>query len=84
MIYSDTATERLVNMARRSGPSPIVRWLKAAWLQIGPASAKAPPTRDRVREAAKLRTWATDVQRSDPRFAEDLFAAADRHEAMAT
>lgn len=84
MIYSDTATERLANIARRSGPSPIGRWLEAAWLHLGPASAKERPTRNRVRESAELRTWATYVQRTNPRFAEDLFAAADRHEAMAS
>jgi len=83
MIYSDTATERLADIARRSGPSPIGRWAKAAWQQLAPASAKALPTRDRVREAAELRVWATYVERANPSFADDLFAAADRHEAIA-
>lgn len=84
MIYSDTATERLATIARRSGPSPIGRWFEAAWMHLGPASAKERPTRDRVHEAAELRTWATYVQRTNPSFAEDLLAAADRHETMAS
>lgn len=32
-------------------------------------------------EAEALRSFAATVQRSDPEFARDLFAAADRHEA---
>jgi hypothetical protein len=31
-------------------------------------------------EAEQLRTYAADIQSQDPDFAQDLFAAADRHE----
>jgi hypothetical protein len=31
-------------------------------------------------EAEALRTYAADIQSQDPNFAQDLFAAADRHE----
>jgi hypothetical protein len=31
-------------------------------------------------EAEALRTYAADIQAQDPNFAQDLFAAADRHE----
>ncbi len=34
----------------------------------------------RTEEAAEVRTLAQSVRVSDPRFAQDLFAAADRHE----
>jgi hypothetical protein len=34
----------------------------------------------RVREASQVRRLAQQVMRDDPRFAADLFAAADRHE----
>ncbi len=34
-------------------------------------------------EAEQLRTFAADVQAQDPDFAQDLFAAADRHEIAA-
>ena len=82
MIYTDTATERLVNDADRSRPSPIGSWLNAARLSLAPTGVEAPATRDRAREAATLRTWATQVRQTEPCFADDLFAAADRHEAQ--
>lgn len=34
----------------------------------------------RFEEAEKLRAMACDLQSSDPTFAQDLYAAADRHE----
>lgn len=34
----------------------------------------------RVAEAAALRAYAHDIAPGDPRFAADLYAAADRHE----
>lgn len=34
----------------------------------------------RIREAARVRTFAQQIMAQDPRFASDLFAAADRHE----
>lgn len=82
MIYTDTAAERLANIAAHSRPSPIGNWLEAARRRLAPA--KAPPSRDRAREAAELRDWAVRVRQSNPRFADDLFAAAHRHEAMET
>lgn len=35
---------------------------------------------DRLREASEVRTYAQAMMAQDPRFAADLFAAADRHE----
>jgi hypothetical protein len=80
MIYSNIAADRHANIAVHAGPSPLGAWLKSNLARLMSASAKAPLPRDRVREAAELRTWAACVQRTDPRFAADLFAAADRHE----
>jgi hypothetical protein len=82
MNNSSIATERYANIAVHAGPSPLGAWLKATLVRLVSATAKPPPPRDRVREAAELRTWAAHVQHTDPRFAADLFAAADRHEAM--
>ena len=82
MIYTDTASECIARNGVHSRPSPIGRWLKSALLRLVSAPTEAPPRRDRVREATELRAWATEVRRTDPRFAADLFAAADRHEAM--
>jgi hypothetical protein len=44
------------------------------------ASRPATPHQTRVQEAEAVREYAYSVQRSDPRFAADLYAAADRHE----
>ena len=47
------------------------------------ASLQPQPTvkpSSRSEEAAELRRYATRVARHDPRYAADLFAAADRHE----
>jgi hypothetical protein len=38
------------------------------------------PTLTAFEEAEALRTYAADIQSQDPNFAQDLFAAADRHE----
>jgi len=36
---------------------------------------------ERIAEAARLRRYADSVRTLDPRFAADLYAAADRHDA---
>jgi hypothetical protein len=57
-----------------------LRSLLAGW------SAKQPtrrPIDDRAAEARRLREYAESVRSHDPRFAADLFAAADRHELQA-
>ncbi len=36
----------------------------------------------RLEQAEELRTFAASIQKSDPDFALDLFAAADRHEGL--
>ena len=38
------------------------------------------PAATRREEAEELRTFAASIQKSDPSFALELFAAADRHE----
>jgi hypothetical protein len=57
-------------------------WLRSMLRRLVAATAKGPRISHRAREAAELRQWATRVQHTDPRYAEDLFAAADRHEGM--
>ena len=52
------------------------------WLAVAPTPAAAPAPRTRVEEAAEVRELARRVQSGDPRFAADLFAAADRHERL--
>jgi len=82
MNLSTTEPNRYANLAIHAGPSPLGTWLKAALMRLmAPAPAK-PRLRNRESEAAEVRAWADVVRRTDPRFADDLFAAADRHEAM--
>lgn len=54
-----------------------VRQLFGSWF-----SARNTPARPltRFEEAEQLRAMADDVLKSDPAFAQDLYAAADRHE----
>ena len=84
MICSPTETSRFANVAMNGGPSPIGVWLMAAVKRLMAPSAKPPAPRNRVREAAEVRAWAETVRRTDPRFADDLFSAADRHETQGT
>ena len=63
--------------ANPAGATPL-QWLVAT---LRRRAAPAAP-RDRVREAAEVRALADSVRRTDRRFADDLNAAADRHEAL--
>ena len=56
-----------------------VRGLAARLFDAGTAQAPR-RTSDRAADAEQLRAFARDFVESDPAFADDLFAAADRHE----
>jgi len=45
---------------------------------VAPVAAARPLTA--YEEAEQLRTYAAEIQSKDPAFAQELFAAADRHE----
>lgn len=52
-----------------------------AWHQLVSLFAAAKPAvRSRAEEAAEVRAMARAVHATDPGFAADLYAAADRHE----
>lgn len=55
-----------------------VRQLFATWFSARTPAQARPLTR--FEEAEQLRAMADDVLQSDPAFAQDLYAAADRHE----
>ncbi len=55
-----------------------VREMFAGWFAARTATPARPLTR--FEEAEQLRAMADDVAKSDPAFAQDLYAAADRHE----
>jgi len=65
--------------------SPFSAWLKHrleqtfVWLraELPPLAVQTLSARD---EANQLRDMAADLMKSDPSFAQDLYAAADRHE----
>ena len=71
---------RFPGFATPPGPSRLLPWFDAALRLFGSRRVAAPPMRDRVREACEVRARAEKVRATDPRFAADLFAAADRHE----
>lgn len=56
--------------------------LKQRFLSKAPKPPKSPD--DLAREAAELRTMAYQYLKTDPGFAGDLFAAANRHELTAS
>ncbi len=49
---------------------------------LSPAAVQT-PVLTAFEEAEALRSYAADIQAQDPHFAQDLFAAADRHEIAA-
>ncbi|WP_296508241.1 hypothetical protein [Rhodoferax sp.] len=69
------------------GASLQALWLAAKSLVVALSQAafgtQVEDTRStRFQEAEELRTFAASIQKSDPVFALDLFAAADRHEGL--
>lgn len=82
MMFSPTESFRHAPLAAHAWPSPLGAWLAQAVRRM--VRRRRPPmpaaSGDRVREAAALRDYAMTVRDSDRRFADDLFAAADRHE----
>jgi hypothetical protein len=65
-------------------PQRGARWAAAAfvavWQGIARLFAAAPRSQSRAEEAAEVREMARRLQATDPGFAADLIAAADRHE----
>ena len=82
LIYHPTPKlHRYANLVVHSGPSPLVGWLKAMLRRLLTDPKAAPRPRNRALEAAEARALAQAMRRTDPRSADDLMAAADRHEA---
>jgi hypothetical protein len=83
MSYVTTEPTPFPAFTTPPGRSALRAWLRAGWRLVRwQAAPSAPVPRDLAREAAEVRAWAETVRRGDPRFADDLFAAADRHEAL--
>lgn len=78
-----------LQVAPRVGPAnPRGSRLAAAlfiawWRWLERLGRSAPPrARSPTQEAQEVRDMACEVQRTDPRFAAELYAAADRHERL--
>ena len=56
--------------------------LTVALWQVAFGATVVQATSVRFQEAEELRTFAASIQKTDPEFALDLFAAADRHEGL--
>ncbi len=82
MNYSTTASAQFDNIAASRGPSPLGTWLIAALRRLVSPSAATPVPNRREREAAEVRAYAQSIRGTDRRLADDLFAAADRHESL--
>ncbi len=55
----------------------------SAWNAVASLFVSAPRALTRAQEAAEVREMARHLQATDPGFASDLLAAADRHEGAA-
>ena len=80
MMFSTTVPNLLAHLAIGARAAPQGRRLASLLRRLVRRPEPSAPARDRVREASEVRNWAMTMQRTDPRFADDLFAAADRHE----
>lgn len=66
-------------VAALPGRALVAHWMRSAlqWAQPAPRAPRTP-----AEEAAAVRALADQHRLSDPRFANDLYAAADRHELL--
>lgn len=71
-------TTASVNFPSTSHFLATIRDLFAAWFSAHETGPAQPLTA--FEEAEQMRAMADDVLQSDPAFAHDLYAAADRHE----
>lgn len=73
-----------VHTAPLASIRPIGFWIQSSLTFLrttfGPSTVQAAPQLTRHQEAEQLRNYACGVMQDDPSYADDLFAAADRHE----
>ncbi len=73
-----TNTNALIGVARTS--DSLLDATRALLRHLMPRRTVPASHRDPVHEAGEVRRMADSIRASDPRFAADLYAAADRHE----
>lgn len=76
---STPTTLNVVGLPRTTEPRG-ARWAASLWTAVSAALGAAPKALSRAQEAAEVREMARRLQATDPGFAADLYAAADRHE----
>ncbi|MCB1998040.1 MAG: hypothetical protein H6933_18470 [Burkholderiaceae bacterium] len=76
---STPTTLNVVGMPHAAEPRG-ARWAAALWHAVASFLGAAPKALSRAQEAAEVREMARHLQATDPGFAADLYAAADRHE----
>lgn len=69
-----------VGAALRELGTAIHRLATALWAAATQRSTAQPRVFSVFEEAAQLRAFADEQYKTDPRFAQDLYCAADRHE----
>lgn len=70
-----------LTLGRTPGALPwLWKWTKRRLQPTSPSPS--PSVRNATAEANAVRELALQARRHDPRFADDLFAAADRHERL--
>ncbi|MEO8151777.1 MAG: hypothetical protein ABI605_01820 [Rhizobacter sp.] len=77
-----TTTIRLQVPQTRTAPRAATRLGEFFAAAIALLSHRSAPTRNPVREAAYVRGLARQYEATDPSFASELYAAADRHEML--
>jgi hypothetical protein len=74
------ARPQAVGDALRELSTAAQRLATAMWAAFQPSHAPSGQDLTPIEEAAEVRNLATTYMKTDPGFAADLFAAADRHE----
>lgn len=83
MSHTTFVTPALVPTRAPRGARWVAALVARLWNGIAALAASRPlPARADTGDAAALRAYASRIARHDPRYAADLFAAADRHEQL--
>lgn len=78
-----TSTTITLNVAPNSNVAPRAAvWLSSLAARVLGSLSPAVQKSDPAAEAARVRALAASYAEHDPRFADDLYAAADRHEML--
>lgn len=60
--------------------APVAAWFKSAFLSQAVTFKRSAEETQVFKEAEAMRTMADDLLKKDPALAQELYAAADRHE----